>query len=111
MHLEIVSQGYGLKGKSRWVADTLEAFLDQSYWDSIHAPNGWKRVLVDSEIIRILDPRKDFAMLPRELYERTREAAIEAAWYGLHQRPPIILQLRAPAVVRSAIMWGIATTR
>jgi hypothetical protein len=109
MLVTLTSQGYGLNGKSRWIIDTLEAFLDQNYWNNINSPNGWKRAIISSEKPQPSNLHREQVALPGGLWGRTRVAAIESACFGLQQDPQVIFPVRASDVLRCAVMWGIST--
>lgn len=122
MRIDMTTRGYGLKEKSRWMVDTLEAFIDDDYWRSVRYPAspgpddddtldgveaGWQRIVVDSECIRVIEPVKEWFKLDPKVLDKALAAAIKSAYYGLKQDPPLILDLSASSILRTAILWRI----
>lgn len=124
MRVDMTTRGYGLKEKSIWMKDTLDAFLDTEYWRSKRyipdreedeeatqpeedPDSSWQRIVVDSECMRVMEPVKEWFKLDPETLDRALAAAIRSAYYGLHQDPPLILDLSASSVLRTAILWRI----
>ncbi|WP_019583778.1 hypothetical protein [Thioalkalivibrio sp. ALE16] len=107
MRIDMTTRGYGLKEKSRWMENTFRAFTDPEYWHNVGGEAGWRRVVVDSECIRVIEPVKEWFKLEPIVIEDALACAIECAYYGLKQEPRLVLDLSASSVLRTAILWRI----
>ncbi|ADC73261.1 hypothetical protein TK90_2776 (plasmid) [Thioalkalivibrio sp. K90mix] len=107
MRIDMTTRGYGLKEKSRWMENTFRAFTDQEYWGGVRGEAGWRRVVVDSECIRVIEPVKEWFKLEPIVIEDALACAIECSYYGLQQEPRLVLDLSASSVLRTAILWRI----
>lgn len=105
----LISDGYGLKAKSRWMVDSIHEFLSADTWtndEGIGTPMAWARIVVDTELIR--EPLvQDYIALDESDRILLWAASIEAALYGSNQEPPVHLEISISSVIRAAIMWKL----
>ncbi len=111
MSIRIMEDGYGMRGKSNWVSDTLRVFIDPETW-MLNVKNdspieGWKRIVIDTEILReklVVDA----VNLTNEIRRILWRSAIEAAIYGSEMDEPEYLDISSASVIRAAIMWRLS---
>lgn len=111
--VRVVADGYGMRGKSRWITVAINEFLNPSVWQKfqVSASEGaapWKRIIIDNEMIM-----KDASTIPeavhieKELWVRLWRAALDAVIYGSELDAPVYLELSVASVIRAAIMWKL----
>lgn len=111
MSIRIMEEGYGMRGKSNWVSDTLIAFIDPETW-VLNVKNdapieGWKRIVIDTELLKeklVVDAVNLTDDVRRILWR----SAIEAAIYGSEMDEPEYLDISSASVIRAAIMWRLS---
>ena len=108
MDMRIVEDGYGLRGKSRWIKDAVEEFLDPKTWGEM-APDAWKRIALDIELLRGETIKEGVDLDPKFRLKAWR-SALEAMIYGLDQEDPIYVELSVPSILRAAITWKTSTS-
>lgn len=111
MDIRVTQDGYGLRGKSRWIMNTVEEFLDPTTWSipGEQSAQIWKRIVIDTELHK--EPLvKDAINLPEDLRITLWRAAIEAALYGAEMDEPAYLEISISSVIRAAVMWKLGRT-
>ena len=111
MTVQIAQGGYGMRGKSKWLADTVDEFLDPSTWRldvaNIGPINSWKRIVLDTEMLKeklVIDA----VNLDEGIRIKLWRSAIDAAIYGSELNEPVYLDISTASVIRAAIMWKIS---
>ena len=108
MMREMADRGYGLRDKSRWVADTVREFLSEETWKAQGlSSNAWKRLVVDTECVRAGRPVVETLQVPAELHVDLWQASIDAALWGANQEEPVYLEISIASVLRAAILWRL----
>lgn len=99
LEVRMTQEGYGLRGKSRWTQEAIEAFTAQT-------PGIWQRIVIDTEqYSEPLSP--DAVNLTDELRVKLWRASIDAALYGSELDEPVYLEISIASVIRAAIMWRL----
>lgn len=95
--IRTVEDGYGMRGKSRWIADAAEAFLANPYWKPgvLEVQGVREKTVTDSITLRM------------ETWVKLWRAAIEVALYGAEQDPPEYHEISVSLIVRAAIVWRL----
>lgn len=108
MNVRLTQDGYGLRGKSRWIGDVIKAFLSKETWGSLAQEEGgiWKRIVVDTEARRET-LIKDAINVDESLRVTLWHASIEAALYGARLEDPVYLEISISSIIRAAIMWKL----
>lgn len=108
MNVRLTQDGYGLRGKSRWIGDVINAFLSKETWGSLAQEDGgiWKRIVVDIEA-RKETLVKDAINVDESLRIRLWHASIDAALYGAKLEEPVYLEISISSIIRAAIMWKL----
>lgn len=108
MNVRLTQDGYGLRGKSRWIGDVINAFLSNETWGSLAQEEGgiWKRIVVDTEA-RKETLIKDAINVDESLRIRLWHASIDAALYGAKLEEPVYLEISISSIIRAAIMWKL----
>lgn len=110
VNMTVVREGYGLRGKSRWITDAINEFLSNETWGGLTQEKGgiWKRIVVDTETHK--EPlTKDAINIDEEIRIKLWHASIEAALYGAELDEPIYLEISASSIIRAAIMWKLGS--
>ncbi len=111
MDIRVIQDGYGLRGKSRWIMDAANEFLDTKTWarPGLENPQIWKRIVLDTEFQR--EPMlKDAINITNEMRVRLWRAAIDAVLYGAELEEPVYLEVSIASVIRAAVMWKLGQT-
>lgn len=104
----MAADGYGLREKSRWVGDAVREFLSDDTWAHRQLSNdAWKRLVVDTECVRISKHVTETIQVPSELHVQLWRASIDAALWGAEQEDPVYLEISIASVLRSAILWKL----
>ena len=110
MSIRIMEDGYGMRGKSIWVTETLHEFLDPKTWElkvNQDPPLGsWKRIVIDTELLReklVVDA----VNLTDDVRCSLWKSAIDVAIYGSEMDEPEYLDISSASVIRAAIMWKL----
>jgi hypothetical protein len=111
MDIRVAQDGYGLRGKSRWIMDAVNEFLDPKTWGrpGLENPRIWKRIVLDTELQRER-MLKDAINLTDEMRVRLWRAAIDAVLYGAEIEEPVYLEISIASVIRAAVMWKLGQT-
>jgi hypothetical protein len=109
MDIRVAQDGYGLRGKSRWIMDAVNEFLNSKTWvkSGIANPHIWKRIVIDTELQRETMV-KDAINLTDEMRIHLWRAAIDAALYGAESEEPVYLEISIASVIRAAVMWKLS---
>ncbi len=108
MDIRVVEDGYGFRGKSRWITDITNEFIDPATWAKLGIENTkiWQRIVIDTELQRE-NMVKDAINISEEMRIQLCKASIEAALYGASLDEPIYLEITISSIIRAAIMWKI----
>lgn len=108
MNVRLTQDGYGLRGKSRWIRDVITTFLAKETWGSLAQEEGgiWKRIVVDTEARREV-LIKDAINVDENLRITLWHASIDAALYGAKLEEPVYLEISISSIIRAAIMWKL----
>ena len=113
MTIQIAQEGYGMRGKSKWVSETLLEFIDSKTWNlniKQNEPiNSWMRIVIDTELLReklVVDA----VNLEESIRIKLWKSAIDVAIYGSELDEPEYLDISSASVIRAAIMWKISNT-
>ncbi|MEJ1388355.1 MAG: hypothetical protein RPU12_10630 [Candidatus Sedimenticola sp. (ex Thyasira tokunagai)] len=104
MQKDVIDQGYGLKGKSRWGRDAIHGFLNDP---------SWKDQLLDTEMIGGHEEKDVFYLTKDDrddLITATNEVlayAIEMTQRGIRQESIGELKITATSIIRAAINWQV----
>jgi hypothetical protein len=108
MDMRVIQDGYGFRGKSRWIMDITNEFIDPKTWDNLSIENTkiWQRIVIDTELQKE-NMVKDAINISEEMRIQLCKASIEAALYGASLEEPIYLEITIASIIRAAIMWKI----
>lgn len=111
MSIRIMEDGYGMRGKSDWVSDTLKLFINPETWvldvKGESPIEGWKRIVIDTELLReklVVDA----VNLTEDIRRMLWQSSIDAAIYGSKMDEPEYLDISSASVIRAAIMWRLS---
>lgn len=104
----MAASGYGLREKSAWVRDAVDEFLADATWQSRQlSSDAWKRLVVDTECVRVSNHVVEQVQIPSDLHIRLWRASIDAAIWGSEQEDPVYLEISIASVLRAAIVWKL----
>lgn len=111
MNIQIVQDGYGMRGKSQWVTETILEFIDSKTWtlnvQEAEPINSWKRIVIDTELLR-----EKLVVDAVNLEDSTRihlwRSTIDVAIYGSEMDDPEYLDISSASIIRAAIMWKLS---
>jgi hypothetical protein len=108
MDMRVIQDGYGMRGKSRWIMNVVSEFLDPETWDipGLDGSKIWQRIVVDTELQREVMV-KDAVNIGEEMRKKLWRAAIDSALYGATLDEPVYLEVTIASVIRAAVMWKI----
>ena len=98
-HLEmltrIAADGYGLKGKTRWISDAISEFVAYDFWMAeTHELSG----------LAAPEKKQDMVDMDMAIWKQLRIAAIEYSDYLARQEPPEYEMPNFEPIVTSAIL-------
>lgn len=106
MDMMVIEDGYGMRGKSRWIMGAVETFLSPETWGE-GREQIWKRIVIDTELYKEALV-KDAINIPEKTRVVLWHAAISAALYGAElDEDPVYLEISISSVIRAAVMWKI----
>lgn len=97
-----IKSAYGARGKSRWIEEAINDFLDSNYWRP--------------QVVEISGEGKpgkpDTVSISDETWERVWWAVLQSAEYGATERDtPVHIDLRLGLIVRAAINYRLLRER
>lgn len=115
MAIRVAEDSYGLRGKSKWVTDTLYEFLNPDTWklnglNQEEPVQSWKRIVIDTELLKE-QLVVDAVNLEEDVRVLLWRSAIDAAIYGSEMQEPVYLDISSASVIRAAVMWKLAEKR
>jgi len=106
MDMMVIQDGYGLRGKSRWIMDAVDSFLDPKTWGGSDIQI-WKRIVIDTELYKET-LIKDAINIPERTKITLWRAAIASALYGAEMpEQEVYLEISISSVIRAAVMWKL----
>lgn len=114
MQVRITQDGYGLRGKSRWITTAVTEFLGHDTWVGLPsssvglAVTPWKRIVIDKEMAyKEKDTVPDAINVTKDLWIMLWRSAMGAALYGAELDDPVYLEISVAAIIRAAITWKL----
>lgn len=121
MDSRVKMDGYGPRGKSRWIIDAAFDLIDEnSSWEnSVVAdyeeskgvvPHPWKAIIVDTEIYGgDHDLVKEGVTLPRDIRTQLWRYAVDAMQYAAYLDDPAYgeLSMSVGSVLRAGVTWRL----
>lgn len=108
LHAAVVRDGYGLKGKSRWVAEAVVDFLQD---------RSWRDQVLDVDMVKGND-EKDVVFVDADIKDAVLAATRQVVAYAAEMRAQgrrlenlDTLVVTQAAVMRAAIIWRLFNLR
>lgn len=98
--LELINSGYGIKGKSRWVTEAIQAMLDD--------PRYTTRKIYHAQILEYVhthnEKSADSVNLPYPVWVQAWHAMLDTMRYGASLTPPEYAEVTISSVLHIAIL-------
>ncbi|AOV18829.1 hypothetical protein BJI67_16455 (plasmid) [Acidihalobacter aeolianus] len=115
LQIRVLTDGYGARGKGRWIEDTINWFLDPEISGlgrlpgsgDVAAKHAWKALVCYTGAIKGEKIVRDLIFINPATHHRLWKASLEAALYGIDLDPPIYLDASLSSVLRAAIVWRL----
>ena len=98
--LRLLDEGYGIKGKSRWVAEAIQSMVDDPRYA---ATNIYKAQILELAHSRQLNA-SDVANLPYPVWVHAWHAMLDTMKYGSTLEPPEYVEVTLSDVLHIAIL-------
>lgn len=98
--LRLLDDGYGIKGKSRWVAEAIQAMIDDPRYA---VTNIYKAQILELAHSRQINS-SDIVNLPYPLWVNAWHAMLDTMKYGATLEPPEYVEVTISDVLHIAIM-------
>ena len=109
MSFSVVDEGFGMRGKSAWVANAITEFLGAQL---PHVNQPWKVMVIQTEVyFKNKKGVRETFQIDEVDWIRAWRAAIDTALFGATLEDPVYMEISVSSVIRSAISWKLGLAK